>query len=75
MLRFSLFAIAAIGIFTAGAYAQSRFPNIDAAQGALASALQSLERAPDRFGGHKAAAQNLTRSAQQELALAAQAFR
>jgi hypothetical protein len=72
-IRPTLLAAVAIGLFAAGAYAQARFPNIDAAQASLASALQSLDRAPDRFGGHKAAAMSLVRQAQQELTLAIQA--
>ena len=61
--------------FMAGAIAQSRFPNIDAAQVSLASALDSLNRAPDRFGGHRATAMNHIRSAQAELNEAIRAFR
>ena len=67
-------AVAALS-FTAGAVAQARFPNIDAAQTNLAAALGNLNRAPDRFGGHRAAAMNHIRSAQGELGEAIRAFR
>ena len=71
----ALLGACAAACFAAGAVAQSRFPYLDSAQAALASALQSLDSAPDRFGGHKTNAQRLIREAQHELTTAAQSFR
>jgi hypothetical protein len=67
-------AVAALS-FAVGACAQGRFPNIEAAQSNLAAALDSLSRAPDRFGGHRVAAMNLIRQAQGELVEAVRNFR
>ncbi|MCK8785804.1 hypothetical protein M0638_15600 [Roseomonas sp. NAR14] len=55
--------------------AQTPFPNIVDAQNHLQAALASLERAPDRFGGHKGEAQRLIRAALGELEEAKRAFR
>lgn len=75
MRRRAAWLAAGLACFGAGAYAQQRFPNIDSAQASLAAALQSLDRAPERFGGHKARAMELIRQAQQELNQAVQNFR
>ena len=47
--------------------AQGRFPNLDSAEGHLNAALDDLNRAPERFGGHKAEAIRLVRSAINEI--------
>lgn len=48
------------------AYAQA-FPNIRGAQEHLREAMSLLERAPNRFGGHKARAMQLMQGAHEEL--------
>lgn len=54
-VKYLFFAIA-IGVsFAVGAYAQN-FPNLRGAQASLQDAVEHLERAPNRFGGHKAQA-------------------
>ena len=62
-------AALAIGLvsFAAGTLAQGRYGEINQAEGALNSALGSLARARDVFGGHKGAAENLIRQALGEL--------
>jgi hypothetical protein len=58
-------AIVAAGIlsFAAGSLAQPRYPDIEAAEGALQNALVSLRNARDIFGGHKGKAQQLINQA------------
>ena len=70
------FALAgALGASTSACAQQEPFPNINDAEGALQSAQQSLQRAPDRFGGHKAEAARLIRGAIMELEQAKADFR
>jgi hypothetical protein len=45
--------------FAAGTLAQPRYPEIDAAEGSLQSALASLRHARDFFGAHKQKAERL----------------
>jgi len=61
-----LVLVALIASFAAGAYAQG-FPNIRGAQDSLRDAMAQLERAPPRFGSHKAQAMRLSRAAYDEL--------
>ncbi len=69
-------ATAAVGLAVAGeAAAQPAFPNLTDAEGHLGAALESLRRAPDRFGGHKAEAIRLIQAAQAEIEQAKRAFR
>jgi hypothetical protein len=51
------------------------WPNLADAELQLASALDALHRAPDRFGGHKAEAIRLVRGALEEIELAKAAYR
>lgn len=62
-----LVLVGALGASTGACAQQEPFPNINDAEAALQSALQSLQRAPDRFGGHKAEAARLIRGAITEL--------
>ncbi|MBR0652731.1 hypothetical protein GXW78_23945 [Roseomonas terrae] len=62
-------------ITAAGCAAQTPFPNLTEAEENLAAALQSLHRAPDRFGGHKAEAIRLIHAALNEIEMARVAFR
>lgn len=69
-------ATAAIGLAAASeAAAQGNFPNLTEAEGHLGRALESLRRAPDRFGGHKAEAIRLVQAAIAEIEQAKRAFR
>jgi hypothetical protein len=68
--KFKLTAAAlaiALVSFTAGTFAQGRYPDINQAEGALNNALGYLGAARDVFGGHKANAENLIRQALGEL--------
>jgi len=65
-LTVAALAIALIS-FTAGSFAQGRYPEINQAEGALNNALGLLHNARDVFGGHKVAAENLIRQALGEL--------
>lgn len=62
-------AALAIGLvsFTAGTFAQGRYPEINRAEGHLQGALGDLGAARDVFGGHKANAEGLIRQALGEL--------
>ncbi|MFI5024693.1 MAG: hypothetical protein ACHQRJ_23950 [Alphaproteobacteria bacterium] len=60
-------ALVALLSFGAGTLAQSRYPAIDAAEGALNNALGQLQHARDVFGGHKVNAQGLINQAIGEL--------
>ena len=53
--------------FGAGTLAQTRYPQIDSAEGALQSALGHLQNARDVFGGHKVNAMGLINQAMGEL--------
>ncbi len=66
MIKRLLVLVAIVASFAAGAYAQN-FPNIRGAQDSLRDAMAQLERAPPRFGGHKAQAMRLMRAAYDEL--------
>lgn len=66
MIKRLLVVIAIVASFAASAYAQG-FPNIRGAQDSLRDAMAQLERAPPRFGGHKAQAMRLMRAAYDEL--------
>ncbi len=68
-------ALLALGAlcFAAGAEAQRRFPNLEAAKRNAAQAIGDLQRAPEIFGGHKAAALSHLRAAIAEID-AAEAF-
>lgn len=69
-------ATAAVGLAIATeAAAQPAFPNLTSAEGHLNAALQDLQRAPDRFGGHKGEAIRLVQAALAEVAQAKRAFR
>ena len=57
------------------AMAQEPWPNLNDAERNLAAALDSLHRAPDRFGGHKAEAIRLIRGALSEIEMAKRAYR
>lgn len=57
-------------IVAACAVAQEPWPNLNDAEGNLHAALQALNRAPDRFGGHKHNAENLINQAINEIELA-----
>ena len=57
---------ALVASLTTGAHAQN-FPNIRGAQDSLQDAMAQLERAPPRFGGHKAQAMRHIRAAYDEL--------
>jgi hypothetical protein len=59
---------------TAAASRQPRFPRLQAAITALDDALDFLQKAPDDFGGHKAAAMDACRVAERQLR-AAMAYR
>lgn len=54
--------------------AQEPWPNLNDAEGNLRAALAALNRAPDRFGGHKANAENLIRQAIGEIEAAKRDF-
>ena len=58
-------AMIAVGVlsFTAGTLAQPSYPDIDAAEGSLQSALASLRNARDVFGGYKRNAEQLINQA------------
>lgn len=58
--------VAATASFATVAVAQD-FPNIRGAQDSLQDAMAQLERAPPRFGGHKAQAMRQMRAAYAEL--------
>ncbi len=49
------------------ASAQEPWPNLNDAERNLRAALGDLDRAPDRFAGHKAEAQRLIRGALSEI--------
>ena len=66
MIKRSLAVAALVTFFAAGAQAQN-FPNIRGAQDSLQDAMAQLDRAPPRFGGHKARAMRLIREAHNEL--------
>lgn len=69
-------AAAAAGLVLASeAGAQPAFPNLTDAEAHLSRALDALNRAPDRFGGHKAEAIRLIRGALAEIEQAKRAFR
>jgi predicted metal-dependent hydrolase len=53
----------AVASFTASTLAQSRYPEIDAAEASLRSALASLGNAPDVFDGYKRGAEQLINQA------------
>jgi hypothetical protein len=59
-------AVAALS-FTAGSFAQPRYPEIVAAEASLQTAMGQLRAARDVFGGHKAAAERLIGQAIGEL--------
>ena len=61
-----LIAAAIVVSFAAGAFAQN-FPNMRRAQDALQEAMDYLERAPPRFGGHRAQAMRHIRAAYEEI--------
>jgi hypothetical protein len=67
-------AIAVAGMLSVavGSLAQPRYPDIDAAEGALQSALVSLQRTPDIFGGHKGNAERLINEAIRHLEIGKQ---
>ena len=77
-LRLITRIVLAVGLFSAGAFAGSRFPNLDRAQAELASALAHCQTAVrnvgPNFGGHMQAAMNHIGAAQSELAAARQAI-
>ena len=58
-------AMIAIGLvsFTAGTFAQGRYPEINQAEGSLQTALAELRAARDVFGGHKQNAEGLIQQA------------
>jgi hypothetical protein len=58
-------AMIAIGLvsFTAGTFAQGRYPEINQAEGSLQTALAELRAARDVFGGHKQNAESLIQQA------------
>jgi hypothetical protein len=58
--------------FAVGSLAQPRYPNIDAAEGSLQSALVSLRNTRDIFGGHKGSAERLINRAIGELEIGKQ---
>lgn len=66
MIKRSLDVAAFVASFAASAHAQT-MPNVRGAQDSLQDAMAQLERAPPRFGGHKAGAMRLMRIAQDEL--------
>lgn len=73
MLSLAVLGTAAL---TAGcATAQEPWPNLNDAEAQLRGALASLNRAPNRFGGHKAEAERLIRAALAEIEMAKQSFR
>lgn len=65
-VRRLLVLVALTTSFATGAVAQN-FPNIRGAQDSLQDAMAQLERAPPRFGGHKAQAMRQMRAAYAEL--------
>lgn len=62
----AMMAIALVS-FTAGTFAQGRYPEINRAIGALQSALGDMRAARTVFGGHKGAAMRLVQQAISEL--------
>lgn len=68
-------ALAGITTLVGCAIAQEPWPNLNDAEAQLRGALESLNRAPDRFGGHKAEAQRLIRDALAEIEMAKRSFR
>jgi len=65
-LAAAMLAIALVS-FTAGTFAQGRYPDINQAEGALQNALGALRAARDVFGGHKQTAEGLIQQAIGEL--------
>jgi hypothetical protein len=67
-------ALVAVGIvsFAVGSLAQPRYPNIDAAEGSLQTALVTLRNTRDVFGGHKSNAEQLISRAINQLQIGKQ---
>ena len=68
-------ALTGLTALTGCAVAQEPWPNLNDAEAQLRGALESLNRAPNRFGGHKAEAERLIRGALAEIEMAKQSFR
>ena len=73
LLPLSLLAGAAL--VSGCAVAQEPWPNLDEAEDHLRLALDALNRAPNRFGGHKAEAERLIRGALDEIEISKRSFR
>lgn len=67
-------AIVVMGMlsFAVGSPAQPRYPNIDAAEGSLQTALVTLRNTRDIFGGHKSNAEQLINRAIRQLEIGKQ---
>jgi hypothetical protein len=71
-----LMVAAAVTPFLFGcATAQEPWPNLNDAEGHLQAALEDLNRAPDRFGGHKGEAERLIQAAMSEIEAAKYSYR
>ncbi|MBP0445815.1 hypothetical protein J8J14_13625 [Roseomonas sp. SSH11] len=68
-------ALTGLAALTGCAVAQEPWPNLNDAEAQLRGALESLNRAPNRFAGHKAEAERLIRGALTEIEMAKQSFR
>jgi hypothetical protein len=73
LLPLSLLAGAAL--VSGCAVAQEPWPNLNEAEDHLRLALDALNRAPNRFGGHKAEAERLIRGALDEIEISKRSFR
>ncbi|UFN50084.1 hypothetical protein LPC08_05475 [Roseomonas sp. OT10] len=73
LLPLSLLAGAAL--VSGCAVAQEPWPNLNEAEDHLRLALDALNRAPNRFGGHKGEAERLIRGALAEIEIAKRSFR
>ena len=71
----STFAVAGAAALTGCASAQEPWPNLNDAEAQLRGSLEALNRAPNRFGGHKAEAERLIRGALAEIEMAKRSFR
>jgi hypothetical protein len=68
-------AAAGLAALTGCATAQEPWPNLNDAEMHLNLALEALNRAPNRFGGHKAEAERLIRGALAEIEISKRSFR